>query len=318
MPRTIKTISLIFVVLIATIVLSFAEVMDKIVVIVNDEIITQGELDKLLSGVYRRNSMKYTDAELALKMDEARRNLLGTLIQDRLLLSEAKRRNIEVEPKEVQERLNEARQRFSSEEEFEAALVHDNLTLSELEKSYKERIMRDKVIDMQTRGRISVSPKEVVDFYNDNKEGFTEGEKIRLYSILIRTSDERPKEKSLELAKTILSRLEEGGDFTSLATEYSNGPYASAGGDMGWVRQGELMAKINDVVFNLNDNEISGILETRLGFHIFKVKEKVLPRALEFHEVKNRIEEILYSQKTSEKLYAWIEKLKEDAYIAFR
>ena len=312
----------IFLLLIACFILSArqskAEVVDKVAVIVNDEIITQGEVDKILYNVYKQFKVQYTEEELEEKIDDARTNLIKTLIEDRLLLSEAKRRNIEVDDKEVDERMNEVRESFKSEEEFRNALQADSITISELESKYKERIMRDKLIDVEIRGKISVSPQEVVEFYKGHKEEFKEPEKIKLRSVLIRVTDDRPREEALKLAQTILMRLEEGGDFTLLAERYSEGPYASSGGDLGWVRSGELMNRIDDVVFTLNDNEISGIIETNLGFHIFKAEDREESRVLDLYEVKDQIEQMIYSQKTNDKLRSWVDRLKENAYIAFR
>ena len=312
----------IFLLLIACFILSArqskAEVVDKVAVIVNDEIITQGEVDKILYNVYKQFKVQYTEEELEEKIDDARTNLIKTLIEDRLLLSEAKRRNIEVDDKEVDERMNEVRESFKSEEEFRNALQADSITISELESKYKERIMRDKLIDVEIRGKISVSPQEVVEFYKGHKEEFKEPEKIKLRSVLIRVTDDRPREEALKLAQTILMRLEEGGDFTLLAERYSEGPYASSGGDLGWVRSGELMNRIDDVVFTLNDNEISGIIETNLGFHIFKAEDREESRVLDLYEVKDQIEQMIYSQKTNDKLRAWVDRLKENAYIAFK
>ena len=312
----------IFLLLVACFILparySNAEVVDRIAVIVNDEIITQGEVDKILYNVYKQFKVQYSEEELEEKIDDARTNLVKTLIEDRLLLSEAKRRNIEVDDKEVDEKMNEIRDNFKSEEEFRNALTADNITISELEKRYKERIMRDKLIDVEIRGKISVSPQEVVEFYKGHKEEFKDSEKIKLRSILIRVTGERPREEALKLAQTILVRLEEGGDFALLAERYSEGPYASSGGDLGWIRNGELMNRINDIVFTLNDNEISGIIETNLGFHIFKAEDREEPRELDLYEVKDQIEQMIYSQKTNDKLRSWVDRLKENAYIAFR
>jgi peptidyl-prolyl cis-trans isomerase SurA len=295
-----------------------AAVVDKVAVVVNDEIITQGEIDKILYSAYQQFKVQYSDEELEERINEARTSLVKTLIEDRLLLSEAKRRNIMVSNKEVQERMDEVRSQFKSEKEFRTALEADNITIGELEKRYKERIMRDKVIDIEIRGSISVSPQEVVEFYKGHKEEFKEPEKIKLRSILIRVTDERPRDEALKLAQTILVRLEEGGDFMLLADRYSEGPHASSGGDMGWVRNGELLKRINDVVFTLNDNEISGIIETNLGFHIFKAENREESRELEFSEVKDHIEQMIYAQKTNDKIKSWIDRLKENAYIAFR
>ena len=300
------------------ILFSHAEVVDKIIVIVNDEIITQGEVDRILLPVYEQYKNVYKEQELALKINEARKNVLQKLIQDKLLLTEARRRQIEVEPGEVEEKIDIVRKRFPTEEEFKLALMRENIVFSELEKEYKERIMVDKLVDMEIRRRVSVSPNEILNYYESHKEEFKEPKKVKLRSLLIRISEKRPKQKALKLARQMHNRLKEGGDFDLLAKEYSDGPYAESGGDMGWVKEGELMERINDLVFSLDENEISGVLETDLGFHIFKVEEKMPPKATKFSEAKDRIEQFLFNRKLEKQLGEWLEELKENAYIAFR
>jgi parvulin-like peptidyl-prolyl isomerase len=318
MPKKRKLSLLLVFLYLSFVVFSYAEVVGKILVIVNDEIITQGEVDKILIPIYRQYRKLYTDRELAKKLDDARRNVLQKLIQDKLLLSEAKRLKVEVEDKEVEKRINEVRKRFPDEEEFKHALAEENIVLSELEKRFKERMLIERVIDMEIRGRVSVSPGEIMNYYQSHKDEFEEPEKIKLGSILIKISEKRPEEEALELAKKILARLGEGANFATLAKEYSEGPYAASGGDMGWVKTGELMGKINDLIFSLEENEISGILKTGLGFHIFMAEEKQLPRAKEFHEARDDIEKILFNNKIEGHIGQWVESLKKDAYIAFR
>ena len=297
---------------------SSAEVVGKILVIVNDEIITQREIDRILTPIYEQYKKLYTDEELAKKLDEARRNILQKLIQNKLLLTEAKRRKIEALDKEVQRKIEEVKKRFPNEKEFKKALLEENVVLSELEKGFKEKIIIDRLIDMEIRRRISVAPSEIMAYYETHRNQFEEPEKVKLKSILVKAGEGRPEGEALELAKKVLARLTEGANFASLAEKYSDGPYAESAGDMGWVKAGELMGKINDLIFTLEKNEISGILKTNLGFHIFMVEEKAPSRTKQFHEARDKIEQIIFSDKIEEHLGQWIESLKKDAYIAFR
>lgn len=297
---------------------SYAEVVDKIVVIINDEIITQGDLDRILYPIYVQYRNLYSPEEVEGRMEAARHTVLRQLIQDKLLLSEAKRKKIEVTDDEVEERMDELKRRFQTEEEFKKAMSEENLILVQLEKQFRERIMIDKLIDMEIRRTVSISPSEIISYYESHKSQFKEPRKVKLRSILIRTNEERSEEEAIRAAKQILKRLKKGGNFGLLAKEYSEGPYAASGGDMGWVKEGELMGRINDLVFTLDENEISGILKTNLGFHVFKVEEKVDAREMEFPAAKAHVERFLFNKKIEEKLGQWIEQLKNDAYIAFR
>lgn len=297
---------------------SRAEVVDKILVVVNDEIITQGEIDRIFMPIYEQYTKLYSGQELVEKLDVAWKGVIERLIHDKLLLSEAKRRKIEVDDKEVKAKLDEVRQRFPNEEDFERTLAAENIVLSDLEKRFKERLMIDRLVETELRKDISVAPNEILRYYENHKEEFGEPKKVKLRAILIRTEEGRSEEEALASAKEILDRIAKGGDFAILAEKYSEGPYATSGGDMGWVEEGELMGRINDLVFSLDTNEVSTVLKTNLGFHIFKVEQKSDSRTMQFHEVKERIEQILYNNKTQDKLKTWVERLKEDAYIAFK
>lgn len=298
--------------------LSRAEVVDKILVVVNDEVITQGDLDRILYPIYMQYRDLYSNEELAAKLDEVRRNVLERMIQDKLLLCEARKINIEAEKSEVDEKISELKKRFTTTQEFKETLESENITLGELEKKYTERIMIDKLVDLEIRRRVAFSPSEILAYYEAHKKDFEEPEKVKLETILIRFNDGRSEEEARSLAEGILMRLQEGGDFSLLAKEYSDGPYRDSGGDMGWVKKGELMETIDSLVFDLDKGEISGVLETNLGFHIFKVEDKTPENVPEFQQVKNKIEQIIFNKKFEEKFGRWLEELKKNAYIAFR
>lgn len=298
--------------------LSHAKVVDKILVIINDEIITQGEVDRILISFYRQYQKLYSGIELAERIDAARRGVIEGLIRDKLLLGEAKKQKIEVTEVELDTKMEEVRKRFAGERELKTMLAKENLLMSDLERSYKERIMIDKLIESEITKNVSISPRQIMDYYANNKDRFREPKKVKLRAILIRVNDDRSEEKARKLAKLILGRLQEGGNFAILAERYSEGPYRTSGGDMGWVSEGQLMERINYRVFSLEENELSGILQTKLGFHIFLVEEKMSPRLKTYRETKRKIENILYNQQIEEKLAPWLEELKKNAYIAFR
>ncbi|MFC1576619.1 peptidylprolyl isomerase [Candidatus Omnitrophota bacterium] len=295
-----------------------AAVVDKIVVVVNDEIITQGEIDRMLFPIYHQYKTRYSGQELNRKVDQARISLLDRLISDKLLLAEAKKLGIEATQGEIDTKISEVRRRFTTENEFKEALAQENIVLTEFEKSFKDRIMIDKLIDVEIRRGVSISPNEIVTYYDSHRDEFVSPRKASVSSIIIRMDKGRSREEALKLAEEILGRLEIGGNFSLVAKEYSDGPYAEYGGSMGWVTEGELMEPLNSTVFNLEQGEVSGILETKLGFHMFTIDEKVAPKALDFSQVKSVVENVLYNQKVQDKLTQWLDRLKENAYIAFK
>lgn len=296
-----------------------AAVVDRIVVVVNSEIITQREIDIMLAPIYTQYRAMYKDEELIRKLEEVREDIIKQLIEDRLILSEAKKQNITVEDKEVNARIEEIERKVGSEKELENMLGQQNLTLNELRARYKEKIMIRKLIDQKVGTKIMITPLEVKNYYNDHKDQFLQPEEIQLRQILIKLKEgQGVREEALRLMREISKRIKEGCDFAGLAKEYSDGPYASDGGLMGYVKKGDLMPQIEEIVFNLKDDESTGIIQSSLGYHIFKVEERKARRTKDLPEVRQDIEEYLYREKANQKLKGWIDSLAKSAYIEFK
>lgn len=296
-----------------------AAIVDKIVVVVNSEIITQREIDIMLAPVYNQYRTMYQGEELIRKLEEVREAIIKQLIEDRLILSEAKKQNITIEEKEIDSRINDIRNKVGGDKELDNMLNQQNLTVNELRARYKEKIMIRKLIDQKVGARIIITPLEVKNYYNENKEQFLNPEEIQLRQILIKIKPGQDgQEESLRRAREIIKRIKEGCDFGGLAKEYSEGPSVEEGGIMGYVKRGDLLPQIEDIVFNLKDGESTGIIQSTLGYHIFKVEQKKLRRIKELSEVRQDIEDYLYRDKADKKLRGWIDSLAKSAYIEFK
>jgi len=294
-------------------------VVDKIVVVVNSEIITQREIDVTLAPVYEQYKTMYKGAELIKKLEEAREDIIKQLIEDRLILSEAKKANIDVEDKEIDARMADIRNRAGGEVELEKMLGQQNLTVNELRARYKEKIMIRKLIDRKVGAKIIITPLEVKTYYNDHKDQFLQPEEIDLRQILIKPQNQLGgQEDALKRMREISGRIKEGGDFSGLAREYSEGPNPGDGGSMGYIKKGDLMPQVEDIVFSLKDGESSGIIQSSLGYHIFKVEGRRLRRTKDLPEVRQEIEEFLYREKANLRLRGWIDSLSKNAYIEFK
>lgn len=295
---------------------SFAEVLDKIAVIVNNEVITYGEIDGMLGPIYQQYRTMYSGDKLIAKLEEARQRIMQQLIEDRLILGEAKKQNIEVSEKEVDDRIDEMVKRIGSRENFERAILEEHISIRELRRRYKEQMMSRRLIDKKIGSQVTITPVETANYYNAHRDEFSRPEHIRLRNILIRVKED-PK-KALALMNEIVRRLSEGCDFGALAKIYSEGPGAADGGLMDDVKRGELMPEIEKVVFNLKAGETSPVIQTSLGYHLFRLEEKQPARIRSYEEVRREVEEAVYREKVKDKIGGWVEGLKKNAYIAFK
>ena len=295
---------------------SAAEVVDKIEVIVNDEMITRREVDRLLAPIYENYKTIYDGETLLSKVSEARQKVIEQLIEDRLVYSEAKKCAINVDEKEIDDKIRITIDKVGSKEEFDKAIAGQQLTMKELRVRYKEQAMSRRVIDLKVGSKVKLTPVEVENYYTKNIDRFATPEEVLVKNILIRPEDNPT--RAANLAGEVLKRLKEGCDFGGLAKIYSQGPGAENGGLMGYIKRGDLMPAIEEVVFKLKAGEVSGIVQTSVGYHIFKVEEKRPGSVRSFKDAKKDVEGAIFMEKMDQKVKAWIDSLKKNAYIEIR
>lgn len=296
---------------------------DRIIATVSDEAITQSELDALFRPVADQLQHTYQGQELIEKVTDARNKLLSQLIEDKLVLLEAKRLGVEATESEVNDRLEELKSQFSDEQNFLKALDDQRVTLTALKKRLSEQISIQKLHYAEIRQKIIVSPSEAQDYYNTHPEDFQDKEKVEAWTITIRkkpeaiqrgVSDEATKKK----AELILKDLRAGKDFSEIAKKESDDSHAANGGLIGFVQKGDLIEEIDEAIFKLEPNQISDVVETTQAYHLFKVGNKQPEKKLTFEEAKDQISDYLFRQKASARFKEWMQELRKKAYISIR
>lgn len=277
---------------------------DKIVAIVNREIITQKDLDDFMNFMNLQLSAKYQGKELEDKMNEIKPDLLNRLIEDRLILEEAKKENTQADDARVKAKIDEIKSHYPSEAEFQDALVKQGLTQADIEKRIREQLLIFEIIDLQIRKKIIVSPKEVTDFYEEHKEEFVQPETRRVNSLIT---------KNEVLANKVISSLGQVADLDKISKEYS-----LELNDLGAVRKGQLVKEIEDVIFNMDAGSISKAIKIGDTYYIFKLEEVLPLKKYNLVEVQEEIYYRLYELKMQEKLTRWLEDLRKKAYVEIK
>lgn len=273
---------------------------DQIIAVVNNEAITQSEFKEFLGLMYMDLRTKYDENELNKHEEELSKTALSRLIEDRLILQEAKRQNIEVKDKEVHERFDDIKSRFSSEAEFQGLLVKQGISPSTLKNQLRDQLFMQAIVDKEIHSQINVSPTEVTVYYRGQSQEFTNPPSRRLYSIFVKTKDN---------ADEILGLIKEGKDFSELKEKYNEGP------DIGLVTRGQLLKDLEDLIFSLQVGETSNIFKARDGFYIFRLIEELPAQTKKLAEVQDDIFTILTEQKAEKRIKEWLDGLKKKAYI---
>lgn len=236
---------------------------------------------------------RYVESQLGKKIDAlspaALSRLLDQFIEEKLWLEAARQAGINVSEEEKQAYI---RSKLATDVDFapgdEAYIV--------------ERLMIEKYIQLLL-AEIEVSEGEIRNYYEQNKREFLLPERVKVSQILLNNEAE---------AVRLQNQLKTGGEafFRQMARENSLGLEASRGGEMGIFKLNELPKEIEKVIFSLKEGEISPVVESPYGFHIFRLDSRLEPRLLSLEEVWDKIRAKLLRGKTAALMKSHLEEIK--------
>lgn len=295
--------------------LDAAILLDRVVALVNKEVITWSELYHLMERE-ATDEMKSLDEDERMEIFKKNEHaFLEKLIDIRLQLQEAQRVGIKSTPDEVEEAVENIKKKYSlTEEALEASLEQEGLTFNEYKETLSEKIVINKLVNQQVRNKIIVSDEEVNDYFNRVKNPIVSQESYKLRQIFFKMPENDEMKKDLEeKALYIIKKIKEGDDFSRLAKEYSEDPSAKVGGDLGYIQKNLLTKEFIDVLSNLAIGDTSMPFWTQMGLHIVKLEDKNSTQTET--NLKEKIKEKLSEEKFLKIYESWIKGLRDSAYI---
>ena len=279
---------------------------------VNDDVITEADVVSQVQALLEDPERPVANSADASKIQE---EVLQRLIEQQLMLQEAKRSSIDVPGTEVAARLDELRGRFPSDEAFHQWREESGFSEERLKSRLRDQLLVQRVIDVKIRSVITVSPQEVATEIDAHPELSKPGDRIQALHILVRVNEKRTEADAKQLIDDIHGQLVRGADFAALAQRYSEDPHGEEGGAMGWVAQGELLPELDTVLFQLTAGQLSEPIQTRLGFHLLKAAERKLASSLSISDANHTIYQRLFQQKFQDRFTRWLSQLRQKAYI---
>jgi len=288
---------------------------DKIIAIVNNGVITQKDLNDFINFMRMQLSQEYKGEELESKIQSMKLDLVDRLIEDHLILQEAKkvleeaRKNknvaiineLDVDQDRIKAKINEIKRRYGSDAEFQNALNQQGLTQADIESKIKEQLLMYNIIELKIKNKIVVNPAEVTDFYQKNPDEFNTTEQREI--TLITIDDEK-------LANDVYDNLKKTGDLISAISKYS-----LELSKLSVQRNKEFKKDIEDAIFELNIGEVSSPIKVNNSFYIFRLDNIVMPKQENLPEVQDKIYNFLFDMKMQEELIKWLGELRAQAYI---
>jgi peptidyl-prolyl cis-trans isomerase SurA len=292
-----------------------AVLLDRVVAVVNQDVITWSELYKSMDSDASPQLKELKEDEKRKIFKENEAAFLETLINVRLQLQEAKSLGITVGDDEVKDAIENIKKKYSmTEDVFKDSLKKEGYTLEEYKKRLQEQIIISKVVNKQVRSKVLVSDQDVKTFMKDNKEN---SDGYRISQIFFRKpQDESERKKIEEKAAEVLKKVKEGENFRGLAKTYSEDPSGSDGGDLGFIRKDQLLKEFTEAIASLKPGEASAPFWTERGLHIIKLEERREMKSPS--ELKEEAEKTLTDRFFAERYNAWVKSLREKAFIEIR
>ena len=252
-------------------------------------------------------NMRHND----ISAEELKKRALKNLIEAELVTQAAGKMGITVEEHEVDDAFIDVLTQFCTEEKYRQKLEEMQLTEDEL----RDRLEMHVRVEKYLQGRFECIDEECEEkmkaFFESNRELFRTDVRAKVSHILVRGECSN----ALETAQQIRARIKTEKDFEEEAKVNSCCPSCMKNGDLGFVLHGQLMPELDEEIFKLKSGDLSEIIKTKFGYHIFYIKEFEQPRDLDFHEVKHLLKKYrkkLYFEMNVEKHYA---KLRKEADI---
>lgn len=295
-------------------------VVDRIVAVVNDDIVILSELnEKILPYVEKLKTFGYSREKEQEILYKVREDVLNRLIEQKLKDYEIRNSNITVDEAEIDnaiERIKETS--FFTDEDLREALARDGLTLEAYREDMKEQILRSKLINYKIKSKIVITREEIRAYYDNHKEDYSGDTEYHLRNIIMKIpvfASEDGKQEVIKKMEGILDQLREGESFEDLARNYSESSLASSGGDLGLFVLSDLSKNIQEAVMGLNPGEFTPVIETDQGYQIFFLEEIIDATGKTLEAVSPAIEEKLYNEALDKKFQTWLSDLREQAHI---
>jgi len=301
------------------------KMVEEIIARVNNEIITSSELDKARASAeedaQQECSGKCTPQQLQVDIEDRHKSALRDLIDQSLLEQRGKDLAISVET-DVVKQLDQIRigNNLKDMEELEKAVNAQGLNWEDFKNNIRNKILTQQVISREVGSHITIGHDEALKVYNEHKAEFVKPEEVALRAIEVSTEGKTEAEipELKKKAESYLKRIDDGEDFSVLAKRFSDGKTAQQGGYLRVYKRGELAKELEDKVFAMKKNELTGVIETKQGFLILQVMEHYTEGVQPYDKVENDIMEHLYSERMEPALREYLKTLREQSYVVIK
>lgn len=297
------------------------EVVNRVVAIVDDEVITSLDLDRSI----RRVKMDLARMEASqpgsggMPPTQIRRLALERLIDDKIFAKEVKRAGLRVTKEELDHYINRVKKANNlTDEDFVASLSRQGMTLQEYRDDLRKDILKQRLINQEVKKQVVVTDADVEKYYQQHKDQYQNLDEVKVRAIFLRVDPKSSlagENAVRQKAENILNQIKNGGDFAKLAQQHSQGPGAERGGRLGPVKASDLLPTMRQALGELKPGQTSEVLQIPQGFVIMQLIERSGDKGLPLQAVKEQIRQKLEREMTEKRFREWMKELRAKNYV---
>lgn len=302
-------------------------VIERILVKVNGEIITQSNLeDRQVAAIRARGVQPATNAELFQLIAEVTPEAIATMVEELLLVDRGRELGYQLSDTQFREFLDnlKAENGFETDEEFEVTLQRqEGMTLPDFRRLVERQMLASQVQQVAILNRVTITDVEAREYYESHIEEFTQPATATLREILIAVPDTpgaglMADQQARILADEVRERLAAGDDFAEVAAEVSDAPSKADGGLIGPFKISDISETIQKVIADLEVGEVSEVMRTPQGYQLLKLEARTDDVAQPFEEVRDRISENVFNDRRLREYRKYLDTLRDEAIIEWK
>lgn len=297
-----------------------AAVVDRILAVVNEDIITLYDIESLMRPVLNNLKAQGLPPEReGQAVANLRAEMLDNMINVKLTEQEVKRYKITVTEEEIDNQLRQIKQRRSlTDENLRALLAQEGATLEEYRKDLKLQIQRTKLVNREVRSKVVITQAEIKAYYEKNRSKYGGAKQYYLWNLFVKLPPNPiplERQTAQALLDEALAELNRGRSFEELTRLTAEGTKGIQGSELGLFRVDELTPQLREVVRELKPGQVSPIVESDFGYQVVYVQRIQETAAKPLDQVESEIQEILFRETVDNRFNSWLADLRKRSHV---
>jgi peptidyl-prolyl cis-trans isomerase SurA len=309
-----------------------AEIIEAILVKVNGEIFTKSDLEERQVAALRQMGQQVdlknnpSDEQLRKMLEQITPDLIVSVVDEILVLQRGRELGYRLTDEQFNSYLDNIKKesKIETEEQFQAALKQEGLTLPELRQNIEKTAIVSRVQQNEVIGRIAVSDEEAQRYYETHKGEFTTPQAVTLREVFVNVPgdgttinvglDEEARDKAAQIRQRALG----GESFEKLASELSDAPSRANAGLIGPLNLSDLSTDLQKLIAGMKPGDITEVLRAQRGYQILKLETATAAETLPFEQAREQITERVYNEKRRAEFEKYLVRLRGEAIIDWK